>query len=162
MSEMNEPAGKGPGYETKDLRPDLILAGLLILAATVAGSLLGAGFLTRGGRPTVPLGSAPFTAAARARDLTEPLLQISPPAELARFRASEDSLLESYGWVDPDSGTVRVPIERAMQMVVEEGLPARSAAEAESAAAPDSVIRTESGFERRRSLGSPRGGGGMR
>jgi hypothetical protein len=34
-------------------------------------------------------------------------------------------LLEGYGWVDRSAGTVRLPIERAMQLLLERGLPTR-------------------------------------
>jgi hypothetical protein len=38
-------------------------------------------------------------------------------------------LLEGYGWVDREAGVVRLPIERAMALVLERGLPTRPAAE---------------------------------
>jgi hypothetical protein len=53
----------------------------------------------------------------------EPRLQADPPADLAAFRAYEDSLLDGYGWVDRTKGTVRVPIDSAMAMVARKGLP---------------------------------------
>jgi hypothetical protein len=31
--------------------------------------------------------------------------------------------LDSYGWVDPAQGTVRIPIQRAIDLVVQEGQP---------------------------------------
>jgi hypothetical protein len=34
-------------------------------------------------------------------------------------RAQEEAWLESYGWVDKPSGVVRIPIERAMELMVE-------------------------------------------
>ena len=38
--------------------------------------------------------------------------------------ASEESaLLDSYGWVDKDAGTVHIPIEDAMRLTLERGLP---------------------------------------
>jgi len=38
-------------------------------------------------------------------------------------------LLEGYQWLDEDAGVVRIPIERAMELLAERGLPSRSAAE---------------------------------
>jgi hypothetical protein len=40
-------------------------------------------------------------------------------------------LLEGYQWVDEQAGVVRIPIERAMELLAERGLPSRSAAEAD-------------------------------
>jgi hypothetical protein len=54
-----------------------------------------------------------------------PRLQVSPPADLAEMRAAEAKTLESYGWVDRQRKIVRIPIERAMDLLAEKGLPAR-------------------------------------
>jgi hypothetical protein len=50
----------------------------------------------------------------------EPRLQTSPPDDLKAFRAAEDARLETYGWVDRQAGIVRIPIERAMELVAGE------------------------------------------
>ena len=55
----------------------------------------------------------------------EPRLQPKPVIDLKEFRAAEDAILTSYGWVDPDKGVVRIPVERAMELVAKEGLPSR-------------------------------------
>jgi hypothetical protein len=62
----------------------------------------------------------PITA---VQEFPEPRLQIKPAADLARLRAAEGADLNSYGWVNRDSGTVRIPIDRAMQLLLERGLP---------------------------------------
>ena len=55
----------------------------------------------------------------------EPRLQTNPREDLRTLRAKEDELLGSYGWVDKNAGVVRIPIEDAMKLTVERGLPAR-------------------------------------
>lgn len=52
----------------------------------------------------------------------EPRLQKNPPMELKEFRAGEDAILNSYGWIDPEKGIVRIPVSRAMDLVAKEGL----------------------------------------
>jgi hypothetical protein len=52
-----------------------------------------------------------------------PVLQISPRADMARFKAEEDREMTSYGWVDRDRGVVRIPIDRAMAKVAKDGIP---------------------------------------
>jgi hypothetical protein len=52
-------------------------------------------------------------------------LQIDAHNELRQMRAAEEAALNSYGWVDKESGRVRIPIERAMDILAEKGLPAR-------------------------------------
>jgi len=54
-----------------------------------------------------------------------PRLQAKPRLELLEMRAEEDAVLQSYGWVDRDKGVARMPIDEAMKIVVQRGLPAR-------------------------------------
>jgi len=49
--------------------------------------------------------------------------------DVADLHARESLLLENYSWVDQKSGKVRIPIERAMELVAEHGLPVRPAVE---------------------------------
>ncbi len=41
------------------------------------------------------------------------------------IRAEEDKLLNGYSWADRAHGVVRIPIDRAMDLIVQRGLPAR-------------------------------------
>jgi hypothetical protein len=43
--------------------------------------------------------------------------------EIADMHAKEDLLLENYSYVDRGKGTVRIPIERAMELIAQRGLP---------------------------------------
>jgi hypothetical protein len=52
-----------------------------------------------------------------------PNLQAQPQLELAEFRLRQAKILSSYGWVDREAGIVRIPIDRAMDLVAERGLP---------------------------------------
>ena len=62
----------------------------------------------------------PLLQEARERQLPPfPRLQEDPEAELAELRAREDAALASYGWVDESRGIALIPIERAMELVVE-------------------------------------------
>ena len=51
-----------------------------------------------------------------------PNLQTLPNLDLTAFRAREESVLHSYGWVDKEAGLVRIPIEEAMRLLAERGL----------------------------------------
>ena len=52
-----------------------------------------------------------------------PIDQETAEQELKTMREDEDFVLNSYGWVDRQAGIVRIPIERAMQLLVEGGNP---------------------------------------
>jgi hypothetical protein len=57
-----------------------------------------------------------------------PNLLLNEPLNLQQFRAKEANELNTYGWVDKNAGTVRLPIERAKDLLLERGLPARGEA----------------------------------
>ena len=43
--------------------------------------------------------------------------------DVADLHAREDLLLDNYSWVDQSQGKVRIPIERAMELIAQRGLP---------------------------------------
>ncbi|MGB6691889.1 MAG: hypothetical protein WBE76_28945 [Terracidiphilus sp.] len=43
--------------------------------------------------------------------------------DLAELHAREDLLLDNYSWIDRSKGTVRIPVERAMELIAQRGLP---------------------------------------
>ena len=59
----------------------------------------------------------------------EPRLQAQPSAELIQLRHEEDETLRSYKWIDQQQGVVQIPIERAIDLLSERGLPEPKAAE---------------------------------
>ena len=48
----------------------------------------------------------------------EPRLQAKPPLDMKALRAQEETELHSYGWVDEKAGVARIPIDRAMEILV--------------------------------------------
>lgn len=63
---------------------------------------------------------------AEAQDAQQPpapRLQIQEPKDLAVFRKEEGEILSTYGVVDRDKGIYRIPIEEAMKLTLERGLP---------------------------------------
>jgi len=56
-----------------------------------------------------------------------PRLQLSPSADMEAFRAREEAELNSYGWVNRTQGIAHIPINVAMDLLLEKGLPVRSA-----------------------------------
>ena len=66
---------------------------------------------------------SPMVSANLRRTPPEPRLEADPLAPRLRMRAREDAVLTTYGWVDRNAGVARIPIERAMDLLVEKGLP---------------------------------------
>ena len=79
---------------------------------------------------------SPMVAASLKRTPPEPRLEPNPLDPRIRMRAEEDAILTSYAWVDKKSGIVRVPIDRAMELLVERGLPPSKPMAAAASAPP--------------------------
>jgi hypothetical protein len=71
-------------------------------------------------------------------------LQTTPIPDLKAIRAAEEQVLTTYGWVDRQQGVVRIPIARAMDILVQHGLPVRAEAPPESAG--NVSVPTEAGL----------------
>ena len=56
-------------------------------------------------------------APAEARTPPEPRLLVDPRSALLELRAEEDALLHDYAWVNREAGIVRIPIERAIEVL---------------------------------------------
>ena len=79
-------------------------------------------------KSTAAPGAAPATFAVpdTSKLPATPRLQSDPHAVLLAMRQAEDSVLTTYGWVNRDSGIVRLPIDRAMELLAHKGLPSRT------------------------------------
>jgi hypothetical protein len=67
----------------------------------------------------------PLAAGQEDRLPPEPRLQANPRQDLKDLRAAEDETLKSYQWVDRNAGIVRIPIDEAMRLTLQRGLPSR-------------------------------------
>ena len=54
-------------------------------------------------------------------------LQVVPGLDLRELRAAEEDRLNGYGWVDEGGRVVHIPIEKAIDVLIEKGLPSRTA-----------------------------------
>ena len=53
-------------------------------------------------------------------------MEIDERTQLNKVRLYEENTLNTYDYVDKDAGTVRIPIDRAMDLLVQRGLPTRA------------------------------------
>jgi hypothetical protein len=56
----------------------------------------------------------------------EPRIEVAPYEQLQQLHAKEDHILNSYAWVDKQAGVVRVPIDRAIDLLAAKGLPSHN------------------------------------
>ena len=62
----------------------------------------------------------PATPAAR---FPQPQLQSNAAADLVQIQSAEEEKLDTYGWVDRPAGITRMPVEQAMRLIAEHGVP---------------------------------------
>jgi hypothetical protein len=122
------------GHETSDANiRNLIIFGVFLCCLVIAGLLVSGGvFRYFVGHQGLGPPASPFE---NIRMLPpEPRLQVSAPQDLKQFKAAQDEILNSYGWVDQKAGIVRIPIDRAMDILLQRGLPVRGATPAKRGA----------------------------
>jgi len=51
------------------------------------------------------------------------MLETNERGQFRDFLMNQEKQLRSYGWVDEKDGVARIPIERAMELIVQRGLP---------------------------------------
>lgn len=116
-------------WERRDISPFQITAfgiGLLIACMIVAVLMWGLfAFLKAREDAKNPPAMPAMMQELKTMKPPEPRLQANPRVEIQDLRESETAILENYGWLDPDKGTVRIPIEAAIDMVAKKGLPSK-------------------------------------
>jgi hypothetical protein len=129
-SHVAEHPNVGHEESAVELRPILLFALILVVvsALSFAGVWLMLDFLRLNRART----DTPLSTLADPQSLPPaPRLQVFPSRDLQQTRQMEDVILHTYRWVDRDAGVVGIPVERAMQVLAERGLPARGGRQAE-------------------------------
>ena len=126
-----DPEDVATGYEHGDIRPRFVLLGAGLLLAVMGLVLVSITWLqvqatdtpVTVGRPSELIdgldGAAAPTPAA-------PRLEAQPGQEFSAYRTAEAQKLTTYRWVDRQAGVVAIPIDRAMDLLAEQGLPTRA------------------------------------
>lgn len=127
-ADQGRPGPSRRGHEERDVsfRP-VIASGIALFAlaalAFVGMRVLFSHFADRERQPSPP--ANPLATRYGRGEPPAPRLQTDPVEDLRRLRADEDSLLHGYAWIDRPSRVVRIPVERALALLAERGLPVR-------------------------------------
>jgi|SoiMethySBSTD1v2_1073268.scaffolds.fasta_scaffold00101_16 hypothetical protein len=118
----------GSGHEHTDANVWIIVKFGLWLAISAIVIHIGLGFLfglfvNRSEEATAQF---PLAVGQEQRLPSGARLQQFPVNEYYEFRLHEQAVLDKYGWVNKETGVVRMPISEAMRLAVERGLPARA------------------------------------
>jgi|HubBroStandDraft_1064217.scaffolds.fasta_scaffold06536_2 hypothetical protein len=134
-TEINPQPSRQDGYERRDANTRVLLHYGFWLGVVLVVVLITMKWTFNYLSAKDPLGPPP-TPFENARALPpKPQLQVQPRQDLKTYCEQEKNDLESYGWVDSQDGVVRIPVDQAMDRILQQGLPARPAGEATSAAA---------------------------
>ncbi len=125
MNPQGEQQSGVQGHERKDADVIglLMIAGLLFLLLAIC-FLVAWGVLHRLNLEQTAKdwrSTAPPTPLAKA--FSKPNLLVHPGEEWAAVQATARRQLNTYGWVNRPAGEARIPIERAMELLFERGLP---------------------------------------
>lgn len=122
-------------HEHTDIEPSVawkfaiwLVAGMAVSVAIVYGTFW---FFEKNEQALDRTTQAFPLAVGQVRAPPMPHLQTQPFKDIYLLRQHEAQQLESYAWVDKGAGIVRIPIERAMDLVLEHGLPVREGGKAD-------------------------------
>jgi len=143
----------GVEYEDRDLGGRAIIAFLVVLVVVTAMLCLGVwGYFEYGIMPAHrnPAAQAnPEYSDARKPFVTpeerfpKPALQTDDVSDMDSYRNQSAHRLSTYGYADPKTGVVHIPIDQAMEQIAKQGLPVRPA----PPAAPGTVADFGSGSD---------------
>ena len=124
------PTPPGAKHEHTDIDPTIgykfaswLLVAMLISAGIVYGAFR---LFERQERAAGTLAQKYPLAAGVHKDPPTPNLQNQPFKDIYLLRQEETEKLTSYAWVDKEGGVTRIPIDRAMEVMLQRGFPARS------------------------------------
>jgi len=128
MEKTPPPPGQlDAGYETTDFRSRPVVTfgiGILVLVGASFIFLIGVMLLLERLNPV----GQPISPIATSQLPPSPRLEIEEGGDLGEALRKANAVLNHYGWVDQPAGKVRIPIDRAIDLLAERGLPSRAAA----------------------------------
>lgn len=119
-SPQHPPTPPGLGHEHTDVntRPVIIAAvGLTVALVATAALMLGLYDVIAAREARLSPPANPLAAAEGPRLPPQPRLQVHPVKDLRELREAETAILDHYGWVDKNAGVVRIPVQRAIDLL---------------------------------------------
>ena len=123
MEHERHPAGH---HETTDASISGLVKFSIGLFLLIVVALVGMQWMFNYFRNTQQLGPPASPFAESQAQPPGPRLQVHPAQDLKQLRQGEDEKLNSYGWVDQKAGIARIPVDRAMDLLIQKGLPMRA------------------------------------
>lgn len=120
LANENHPVEVGPGYEVRDTNVRAVINFMIALGVLLILVQIGLWIMLKGLAGGVP----------------EPHAALSMPpmadGEYYKLRGRETEILGKSAWVDKSAGKVRIPVNRAIELLSERGLPQTGAGKTEA------------------------------
>lgn len=129
MDDMRPQGGpaphNGPGHELKDVNFRGIIIFAVSLVLSTAALQVGLAAMMRGfsTRETRFQSMRPGLFRDSGGQFPGPQLQQDPARDMMKFHDDEQRTLTQYGWANRPAGSARIPIDRAMDLLIKKGLP---------------------------------------
>lgn len=128
-TEHSAPQGaQGERYERRDANIPALLKIALAMFVTIVVAMVSMYGMFQYFAKSQQLGppASPFESEDVRVLPPQPRLQVQPRVDLKTYCEAQSKELNSYGWVDEHNGVVHVPVDRAMDLILSRGLPARA------------------------------------
>jgi hypothetical protein len=113
------------GHQTSDINLRVVTWTTIVLVISVIAVLVTVGGLFSLFKRQYAFETAPSRITTAGKLPPAPRLQTDPTSDLQQLLEAENAKLNSYGWIDRSAGVIRIPIDRAMDLLAQRGLPAR-------------------------------------
>jgi len=127
-SDHNHNAGQAD-YTDKDVRIKPLFIFIMVCMVMMVLTILGMNFLMHKLNNDLVKSDNLSNVYSAERQLPEngPVLQGLDQAriDLKKLHAEENALLTQYDWIDKQAGTVRIPVDQAVSILVNKGYPVR-------------------------------------
>ncbi|MDZ4860161.1 MAG: hypothetical protein SGI88_14385 [Candidatus Hydrogenedentes bacterium] len=112
------------GYERTDVSGKPLFWNFAVLTVSTIACIVTALWVFRQGEAAESTHSVRVLPVAEERNLPPlPRLQEHPVLDLQAFREQEKARIDEYKWVDKVAGIVQIPVDQALEIVAEQGLP---------------------------------------
>jgi hypothetical protein len=148
--------GHAGAHETRDTPPRVPIYAMIATVATLFVGVAVVSTIMATVWQRAPPEPSPFAGEDQAPP-TAPRLQPAPWEDMELLRSAMERRLNSVGWLDREADVVHMPIERAMNLIAQRGLPS---AQSSGGAASGSRSGSSSAHEPARALSSASGDGG--
>ncbi|HEY0703020.1 MAG TPA: hypothetical protein VGD60_09660 [Candidatus Acidoferrales bacterium] len=119
--------GGSDNYEKTDANVGSVAKGGMWLAVLLIVVFVAMRFTFNAMSEMTPMGDAASPLESSREMPPAPRLQVYPQMELSDYCDGQVQSLEGYSWKDSKAGIVQIPVDRAIDLMVEHPLPARAA-----------------------------------